>query len=310
MAVEERQDDAEAARDDLFQLHGAMVWSFALRMCIDPALAREVAREAFEVPAGGSEDSTCAVLAAASRAAALLAPEPAAAGRGLMGYAGLQERVRDCNTRLPTRQREVLALRALAGLSYGEMAAIMDINEAGVAQLISRARLALAEDLRGTPLVERAIARPECARAVTMMTMRIDGQLREAADRAWLDQHLAGCEACAGTRRALQEADLSYRAWLPTPAPGNVQVPVRFERARYVQPARPAARGGRRRRRATSLALLCLVIGALGAFAVTLFGSSRISYEPPSVRPSVAGSVLPTPEPYEPAGTESEPEFR
>jgi DNA-directed RNA polymerase specialized sigma24 family protein len=312
MAVEARQEDIGAAREHLYELHGAVIWSFALRVCVDPGLAREVVSEALEAPLGGVEDATCPLLATASRVAGLLAPEPAAAGRGVLGMASLQERVRDCNARLPTRQREVLALRALAGLSYDEMAAVMDLNRAGVAQLIARARLALAEELRGTPVIERSTARPECARAMPMMASLIDGQLQEPAERAWLDRHLDGCERCVQTRQALNEADLSYRAWLPAPVPMSLWADPRLERPYRVTPLAPPARrvrAGRWRRRVLSLCVLIAVLSALGAFAVTLFEKHHVVDASEPARPAEAGAPLPTPEPIEVQGTDPEPDF-
>ena len=51
-----------------------------------------------------------------------------------------QETVRRANSQLPPRYREVLALREVAGRSYGEIGQIMGISENAAAQLIFRAR--------------------------------------------------------------------------------------------------------------------------------------------------------------------------
>src|SRR5436305_1295581 len=127
----------------------------------------------------------------------------------------LQDDVRDANGRLPERQREVLALRELEELSYDEIAEIMEMNRNAVAQLISRARIKLRDELRGTALASIAVSSPDCERALALIAMRQDRQLDDAGDRAWLAQHLADCDTCRVAQEAIQEAGISYRAWLP-----------------------------------------------------------------------------------------------
>ena len=58
------------------------------------------------------------------------------------------EDVRAANARLPERQRLVLALRELEGMSYAEIGAVLDITEGAVAQLLARARFGLRRELR------------------------------------------------------------------------------------------------------------------------------------------------------------------
>jgi RNA polymerase sigma factor (sigma-70 family) len=127
----------------------------------------------------------------------------------------LQADVREANGRLPERQREVLALRELEELSYDEIAEIMDMNRNAVAQLISRSRINLRDELRGTALASIAASSPDCERALALITMRQDRQLDDAGDRAWLAEHLAACDTCRVAQEAIQEAGISYRAWLP-----------------------------------------------------------------------------------------------
>jgi RNA polymerase sigma-70 factor (ECF subfamily) len=128
---------------------------------------------------------------------------------------GQQEQVRAAHARLPDRQREVLVLRELEDLSYDEIAEIMDMNRNSVAQLISRARINLRDELRGEALASIAIASPDCERALPLIAMREDGQLGDPIDAAWLEQHLAGCERCRAAIEAMHEAGMSYRAMVP-----------------------------------------------------------------------------------------------
>src|SRR5215211_453921 len=135
--------------------------------------------------------------------------------RRLLLAAG-QEEIRAANATLPERQREVLALRELEELSYDEIAEIMDMNRNSVAQLISRARISLRDALRGTALASIASSSPDCDRAVSMLAARQD--LEKAGDGDWLADHLLECETCRLSREAMEEAGVSYRAWLPIAA--------------------------------------------------------------------------------------------
>jgi RNA polymerase sigma-70 factor (ECF subfamily) len=127
----------------------------------------------------------------------------------------LQEQVRSANERLPERQREVLALRELEELSYDEIAGIMEMNRNSVAQLISRARIKLRDELQGGALTSVAMSSADCERALPLISMRQDGQLGDDEERAWLTAHLGGCDTCKVSVEAIEEAGLSYRAWAP-----------------------------------------------------------------------------------------------
>jgi RNA polymerase sigma factor (sigma-70 family) len=127
--------------------------------------------------------------------------------------------IREASMRLPERQREVLALSDLEELSYGEIAAIMEVNGNTVAQLISRARINLCDEMRGTALASVAAPSAECERALPLIATRDDGQLEAGSrDAAWLDAHLVGCRRCRAGVEAMQEADAAYRAWAPIAA--------------------------------------------------------------------------------------------
>jgi|GEM_PF-1009586 len=130
--------------------------------------------------------------------------------------ASQQEEIREANARLPERQREALALRELEGLSYDEIAELMEMNRNSVAQLISRARINLRDELRGGALASIAASSPGCERALPLIAMRDDGQLEPgSSEDAWLSSHLAGCDTCGLATEAMQEAGASYRLWVP-----------------------------------------------------------------------------------------------
>jgi RNA polymerase sigma-70 factor (ECF subfamily) len=141
-----------------------------------------------------------------------------------------QEEIRAANGRLPERQREVLALRELEDKSYDEIAEIMGMNRNSVAQLISRARIKLRDELRGGALAAVAVSSPDCERALPLIAARADGQLGEGEDATWLEEHLADCDTCRVSQEAMEEAGTSYRGWLPL-------VPVLFLRRETIAKA-------------------------------------------------------------------------
>ncbi|MBA2506047.1 MAG: sigma-70 family RNA polymerase sigma factor [Thermoleophilaceae bacterium] len=129
-----------------------------------------------------------------------------------------QDEIREANARLPARQREVLVMRELEEMSYEDIAAVMDMNANSVAQLISRARIRLRDELEGTALASIAVTSPECERALPLIAMRHDGQLKNDSDAAWLDEHITSCDTCRASREAMEEAGASYRLWAPVAA--------------------------------------------------------------------------------------------
>ena len=165
-----------------------------------------------------------------------------------------QEEIRAANARLPERQREVLALYELEDMSYDEIAEIMDMNRNSVAQLISRARIKLRDELRGTAMAAIAASTAECEQALPLIAMQDDGQLdADAEKRAWLAAHVAACDTCRLSREAMQEAGASYRCWLPVaaaplPDEGDDGQGRRADRLGLERHHRGAGRGPRRRR--------------------------------------------------------------
>ena len=94
----------------------------------------------------------------------------------------------------------------------------MGMNRNSVAQLISRARIALRDALRQTALRTIPPASKACEQALPLIAMRADGQLKRTDDAGWLDAHLATCKRCELGREAMAEAGASYRIWAPVAA--------------------------------------------------------------------------------------------
>ena len=232
-----------------------------------------------------------------------------------------QDEIRAASERLPERQREALALCELEELSYDEIAEIMDMNRNSVAQLISRARIKLRDELRGEALSSIAMSSPECERALPLIAMRDDGQLDVAGDAAaWLDGHLSGCHTCRLGVEAMQEAGVSYRAWAPIAAApwllketmakaaeltGSDWSETIAERSlehdpAAIQPGMPSIYRAlavpvaeRRRRRRRILAAASLGAAALLAVVATVLGQD----DPPAPEPPAAKAVETVAEP-------------
>jgi RNA polymerase sigma-70 factor (ECF subfamily) len=171
----------------------------ARNACYDAIQARRRVEPVAEPP----EPSGC------EPAALELDPERAALLRAT------REAVRAANARLPDRQREVLALRELEQLSYEQIGELVGLNSNAVAQLISRARIRLRELVRGGELESIAVSSTECERALALLSRIQDEQTCDAGELGWVRAHVDGCETCALSRAAMQEAGVSYRALGP-----------------------------------------------------------------------------------------------
>lgn len=226
----------------LYERHGSLAFNLAYRITGSKATAATAVREAFleamrllarqpdqELPFFRSHllvATRHACLELTDRRSGRSSPGPAiAAAVDPETLAGPQDDVRAASLRLPERQREVLALRELGDLPYEEIAVVVETSPGSIAQLISRARINLSDELHGTVLAAIAAPSAECERALPLIASREDGQLEASSrDAAWLDSHLSSCERCRLGVEAMQEAGASYRGWAPiAAAPGLLE---------------------------------------------------------------------------------------
>jgi hypothetical protein len=91
----------------------------------------------------------------------------------------------------------------------------MGMNRNSVAQLLSRARTRLRAELRGTAGATVAPADRDCERALPLLAMAEDGELRDADKARWVEGHLSGCSRCQVAQEVMAEAGESYRSWAP-----------------------------------------------------------------------------------------------
>ena len=134
-------------------------------------------------------------------------PERAA----LLGAQQLE--VRDANLRLAPRQRMVLALRELEDRSYAEIGEVLGMNENAVAQLISRARIRLREELK-LGQIDRSALSPETVKLLPQLVAYSDGQLK--GDKlAAIEAALADSPEARAVVDSFGEASRRYRALVP-----------------------------------------------------------------------------------------------
>ncbi len=126
-----------------------------------------------------------------------------------------QEAVREANAQLPPRYREVLALREVAGRSYGEIGSIMGISENAAAQLIWRARSKLRVALTAGAISSVVASTEDCETAQLLINRLHDGEPINDAEQEWLDEHLEECGKCRAARGMVLEVAASYRCWAP-----------------------------------------------------------------------------------------------
>jgi hypothetical protein len=212
----------------------------------------------------------------------------------------MNKRIGEASRRLPKRQREALELREREGLSYEAIAARVGTSPGSVAQLISRARINLYDELRGTPLASIAAPSPQCERALPLIAAREDEQLEAVpgGDADWLDAHLADCERCRPGVEQMAQAAASYRG--STAAAGadeggpGAQLPATSDRAPSLQSSLPRAAKPRWRAAALAAAGAFLVLGGIAAAFVGSDGAEAPSDPAEAAAPAAAGVDAPS----------------
>jgi RNA polymerase sigma-70 factor, ECF subfamily len=168
------------ARVDQSFNFGAWVHRIAVNICQDELRRRN--RRALHLDQGGGDpDDAILKLADGDRTGH---PEEA------LEMSTLRQLVWDVAKRLPERQRMVLTLRELQGMSYATIARVMGITDAAVETLLHRARKRFKEEYLRLESPPEEPAR--CADLAFMMTR---SRLSSEEKRAALD-HLETCPLC------------------------------------------------------------------------------------------------------------------
>ena len=151
---------------------------------------------------------------AGSPAAGRLAAGRLAAGRLAAGSLArsVAAELDGANTSLTRRQREILALRELFGLSYEEISDVMGLEAEAVCAMLARARLAFRAKLRGVVRGEEGCVDHD--QALQVLARGLDREPVPEDDVNWLFAHIAGCESCQRAHSEMHEASVVYRAWV------------------------------------------------------------------------------------------------
>jgi RNA polymerase sigma-70 factor (ECF subfamily) len=161
----------------------AWIHRIAVNLCHDELRRRTRAQQHM---AGGGEEIEQAVLRLVDRDR-FGHPEDA------LEMAHLRQLVWDVAKRLPERQRMVLTLRELQGLSYAAIARVMGISESAVETLLHRARKRFKEVfLRMDDSATRVI---DCATVAVLVEADRRRPLRRE-QRGMVLAHIDRCEAC------------------------------------------------------------------------------------------------------------------
>ncbi|MHB8719480.1 MAG: RNA polymerase sigma factor [Candidatus Dormibacteria bacterium] len=177
---------ALARVDDTFNF-GAWIHRIAVNICQDELRRRN--RRAVHIDQSGNDpDEAMLKLADTDRSGH---PEEA------LEIASLRQLVWEVAKKLPERQRMVLTLRELQGLSYASIARVMGVTEAAVETLLHRARKRFKEEyLRLDSPPEERMACAELA--FVMGRGNLSAEERDAAA-----DHLDGCAGCRDAYRGL-----------------------------------------------------------------------------------------------------------
>jgi RNA polymerase sigma-70 factor (ECF subfamily) len=97
--------------------------------------------------------------------------------------------------RLPERQRMVITLRELQGLSYASIATVMGISQSAVETLLHRARKRFKDEYLAVEGHAESADRGDCATAAYLLENTRHGNLRKD-QRRMLAEHLLLCSAC------------------------------------------------------------------------------------------------------------------
>ena len=236
--------------------------------------------------------------------------------------------------RIPERQRAALLLAELHDLTGVELAAALGVSHVAARALLTRARESLRQALaaeraaeaeaeaerdrlalaRGPPMSRMHRLRRRAGQSVvihdrarSLAARRLDEPL-EAADAAWLADHLAGCAACRSVAAAYEADRLLLRGLRDRqPEPPRdlwARTAAAIERESAAHGGARRTTGGRRRGPALGIlagvAVIAVVIGATVLSGGYLNGPPSVAIVPPATLPPVAAvpsSTTPGPTP-------------
>ena len=211
---------------------------------------------------------------AASRPLQERGREPAPAGgdseRGTIARRQ-QHVLRLASVTLAPIQRLVLALRELEQLSYAEIASLVDLRAADVAQALAGSRDRLRLQL-GLTEPRRPDLPPVCRLMLPLLSAHLDGELEEV-EREEVSAHLEHCEPCGSELDDLEEVQRRYRALVPPPPVAELVGAVTLALAEIGFWDEPSSRSSSRRRIAAAVAVAAALALAGVGISYLLAGS-------------------------------------
>ncbi len=235
-----------AARGDqqaftsLFERYFQSVYNYALSLSNDPATAEDLTQEAFikahthlpkfkppwnfrswifrmtrnlflDLVRGRPEADSF------DDVSPLPAPDPSPESRAVASEA--TRRVRRALERLSVRNKEVLVLREVHGLSYAEIAEVLDTTQPYIKTLLARAR-AQFQDAYGVQLLVEEPTE-DCPEVAALLHDLHDGESLQGRER-FVREHLDTCEACQRRRNWLVAQSSLLAMFVPVLPPAGL----------------------------------------------------------------------------------------
>jgi len=130
--------------------------------------------------------------------------------------ADIRQKVLQAVSRLPQRQRRLLLLRELEGLSYAQIGETMGISPTKLAKMLHRARLAFRQAYASQ--VGAKERKEKCRRLGHLLSALYDGE-SVGPERRKAVEHLAECPDCRRMQDKLASTSELLATLVPTPAP-------------------------------------------------------------------------------------------
>lgn len=224
----------------LFQQYFQAVYNYAAALCNDPAEAEDLTQEAFirahtSLPQFGAPwnfrtwifrmtrnlflDELRKRRPVISLDDATLISAPLPSPESLVMLNDVAGRVRQTLNSLSARNKEALVLREIHGLSYAEIAEVLDTTPAYTKTLLARSRAEFQEAYGIRLLVEEPSE--DCHEVGELLQLYHDGEISEGAE-PFVREHLKTCQACQKRRNWLITQSGLLAALMPVLPPAGL----------------------------------------------------------------------------------------
>jgi len=313
-----------AARGDrqaftsLFELYFQSVYNYALSLSNDPATAEDLTQEAFikahtHLPSFKPPWNFRSWIFRMTRnlfldlirsrhdmdsfddVSPVPAPGPSPESRVMAGEGA--RRVRRALERLSVRNKEVLVLREVHGLSYAEIAEVLDTTQPYVKTLLARSR-AQFQDAYGVQLLVEEPTE-DCPEVAALLHSLHDGESLQGRER-FVREHLDTCEACQRRRNWLVAQSSMLGMFVPVIPPAGVAERILAKLGSIGGAPKPSKAQDLIRQYRTLLligggALILVSAMILVTLALYLLGPNLLAQATASSVPSLTSTVAATP---------------